>query len=63
MVNIEGFINSTCNIGVLLTTIGLLSELRNQKENVSKCLIANGNIGLSLIVMGTTAKIYHNLTN
>jgi hypothetical protein len=63
MVDIDGFIEGTVNFGVLLTTLGFLSELRNRKEEVSKCLIANGNLGLTLIAMGTTAKIYKNMTN
>ena len=52
-----------------LSTLGVLSqlwisvELRNRKEEVSRCLIANGNLGLTLIAMGTTAKIYKSMTN
>ena len=63
MVSIDGFIESTVNVGVLLTTLGALGELRNRKEELSKCLIANTNIGLTLIAMGTTARIYKILTN
>ena len=63
MVDIDGFIEGTVNFGVLLTTLGFLSELRNRKEEVSKCLITNGNLGLTLIAMGTTAKIYKSMTN
>ena len=63
MVNIDGFIESTVNIGILLTTLGALGEIRNRKEDISRCLIANGNIGLTLIAMGTTAKIYKSITN
>jgi hypothetical protein len=63
MVSFDGFIENTYNFGILLTTLGVLGELRNRKEDVSKCLTANGNIGLTLIAMGTTAKIYMSFTN
>lgn len=63
MVSIDGFIENTVNIGVLLTTLGALGELRNRREELSCCLSANANIGLTLIAMGTTARIYKAVTN
>ena len=63
MVSIDGFIESTVNVGILLTTLGVLGELRNRRESISSCLTANANVGLSLVAMGTTAKIYKIMTN
>ena len=63
MVSIDGFIESTVNVGILLTTLGTLGEFRSRREDISSCLMANANVGLSLIAMGTAARIYKNMTN
>ena len=63
MVSIDGFIESTVNVGILLSTLGALGEIRNRREDISSCLVANANIGLTLIAMGTTARIYKAITN
>ena len=63
MVNIDGFIESIVNVGILLTTLGVLGELRNRRASISSCLTANANVGLSLLAMGTTAKIYKIITD
>ena len=63
MVSIDGFIESTVNVGILLTTLGTLGELRSRREDISSCLMADANVGLSLIAMGTAARIYKNMTN
>ena len=59
----EKLINRTYNFGLLFTTFGLAAELRSRKENLTKCLVTNGNIALSLFMVGTSVKIYRDLTN
>lgn len=59
----DNFINHTYNLGVLFSTFGLLGELRNRKQSLTKCLVTNGNIALTLIMVGTTVKIYRDFTH
>ena len=40
----DKLINHTYNFGLLFSTFGLIGELRSRKEEVTKCLITNGNI-------------------
>ena len=58
----DKLINHTYNFGILFSTFGLLGELRSRKEDVTKCLVTNGNIALTLVMVGTTVKIYRDFT-
>ena len=58
----DKLINHTYNFGLLFSTFGLIGELRSRKEEVTKCLVTNGNIALSLFMIGTTVKIYRDFT-
>ena len=58
----DKFINHTYNFGLLFSTFGLISELRARRSEFTKCLVTNGNIALSLFMVGTSVKIYKDLT-
>ena len=59
----DNIINYSLNFGTLITTAGLLGELRHKREKFSKCLVSNGNVGLGLIMLGTTVKIYRDFSH
>ena len=61
MVSIDKFIDNSINFGVFFSTMGLLGQLRNKRETLTNCLVANGNIGLTLILIGSSAKIYKSI--
>ena len=63
MVNIENFITHTQNFAIFFTAVGLLGELKNKQGDISRCLAANGNLGLSILLVGTSVKIYKDFTN
>jgi hypothetical protein len=58
----DKIINNTLNFGVLFTTFGLLAELKSRKEDVTQCMVINGNIALRLVMVGTVLKIYKDNT-
>ena len=58
----DKIINNTFNFGVLFTTFGLLAELKSRKEDVTQCMVINGNIALRLVMVGTVLKIYKDNT-
>ena len=59
----DNFINHSYNFGLLFSTFGLLGELKSRKNDLSRCLIVNGNIALTLALVGTSAKIYRDIVS
>ena len=59
----DKLVEHTYNFGILFTTFGLAAELRSRKNNLTKCLVTNGNIALTLFMVGTSVKIYRDLTH
>tara|TARA_B100000787_G_C16143043_1_gene272915 strand:+ start:938 stop:1129 length:192 start_codon:yes stop_codon:yes gene_type:complete len=58
MVSMDKIIEHSVNFGLFFSTMGLLGELTNKKKSLSKCLVTNGYIGLSLLLIGNSVKIY-----
>ena len=63
ILSMDNIITHSLNFGALITTMGLFGELRHNKDNFSRCLITNGNVGLGLIMLGTSVKIYRDITH
>ena len=59
----DNFVNHSYNFALLFSTFGLLSELKSRKNDLSRCLVVNGNIALTLTLVGTSAKIYRDIVS